>query len=113
MFTSLSSVGPSSSPCIFTDSSVDLFPDHIEFSTGTLTLSPDQSAILSNSVDPSPDLDDPLPVTPSVALPLRRSTRVSKPNTHLSDFHCYLPWILSMSLTLFPKLALTPFGSKQ
>ena len=76
MFSSLTSFdlpSVSSSP-LFTDSSLELFPHDSDTDTST---SPPTDADVSD--DPSP-IDD---------HPLRRSTRVSVPPSHLQDYHCY------------------------
>ena len=100
MFSSMSQfhLSPSSTPFLFTDPSVDLFPDtfdvgsHSELTSSptplTTSISTNSSSELSTTVCPEPSA----PSNESASNPdplLRRSNRVKTPPVHLRDYHCF------------------------
>uniref|UniRef100_A0A2N9IUD6 Reverse transcriptase Ty1/copia-type domain-containing protein n=1 Tax=Fagus sylvatica TaxID=28930 RepID=A0A2N9IUD6_FAGSY len=73
---------------IFTDPSIDLYPDLVRNSAPPHSSSDVPSLVLSPAVG-LPD-SDPAPSAPSKSpTDIRRSTQVSAPPSHLSDYHCY------------------------
>uniref|UniRef100_A0A2N9GRJ3 Integrase catalytic domain-containing protein n=1 Tax=Fagus sylvatica TaxID=28930 RepID=A0A2N9GRJ3_FAGSY len=73
---------------IFTDPSIDLYPDPVRDSTQPPSSSDVPSLVLSPAAG-SPD-SDPASSAPSESpTDIRRSTRVRAPPSHLSDYHCY------------------------
>uniref|UniRef100_A0A2N9HCJ2 Reverse transcriptase Ty1/copia-type domain-containing protein n=1 Tax=Fagus sylvatica TaxID=28930 RepID=A0A2N9HCJ2_FAGSY len=73
---------------IFTDPSIDLYPDPVRDSAPPSSSSDVPSLVLSLAAS-SPDLD-PAPSAPSESpTDIHRSTRVRAPPSHLSDYHCY------------------------
>uniref|UniRef100_A0A2N9GQS7 Uncharacterized protein n=1 Tax=Fagus sylvatica TaxID=28930 RepID=A0A2N9GQS7_FAGSY len=73
---------------IFTDPSIDLYPDLVRDSTPPPSSSDVPSLALSPAAG-SPD-SDPASSAPSESpTDIRRSTRVRAPPSHLSDYHCY------------------------
>uniref|UniRef100_A0A2N9EXS6 Integrase catalytic domain-containing protein n=1 Tax=Fagus sylvatica TaxID=28930 RepID=A0A2N9EXS6_FAGSY len=78
----------SSMTSIFTDPSIDLYPDPVRDSTPPPSSSDVPSLVLSPAAG-SPD-SDPASSAPSESpTDIRRSTRVRAPPSHLSDYHCY------------------------
>uniref|UniRef100_A0A2N9HB81 Integrase catalytic domain-containing protein n=1 Tax=Fagus sylvatica TaxID=28930 RepID=A0A2N9HB81_FAGSY len=73
---------------IFTDPSIDLYPDPVRDSAPPSSSSDVPSLVLSPAAG---SLDsDPAPSAPSESpTDIRRSTRVRAPHSHLSDYHCY------------------------
>uniref|UniRef100_A0A2N9F0V1 Integrase catalytic domain-containing protein n=1 Tax=Fagus sylvatica TaxID=28930 RepID=A0A2N9F0V1_FAGSY len=73
---------------IFTDPSIDLYPDPMKDSASSLSSSDVPSLVLSPAAG-SPD-SDPAPSAPLESpTDIRRSTRVRAPPSHLSDYHYY------------------------
>jgi hypothetical protein len=73
---------------IFTDPSIDLYPDPVRDYTPPPNSSDVPSLVLSPAAG-SP-ASDPAPSAPSESpTDLRRSTRVRAPPSHLTDYHCY------------------------
>ena len=73
---------------IFTDPSVDLYPDPVRDSTPPPNSS-DVPSLASSLVAGSPTLD-PAPSAPSKSpVDLRRSNRVRAHPSHLTNYHCY------------------------
>uniref|UniRef100_A0A2N9EUE1 Integrase catalytic domain-containing protein n=1 Tax=Fagus sylvatica TaxID=28930 RepID=A0A2N9EUE1_FAGSY len=73
---------------IFTDPSIDLYPDPVRDSTQPPSSSDVPSLVLSPAAG-SPD-SDPASSAPSESpTDICRSTRVRAPPSHLSDYHCY------------------------
>ena len=73
---------------IFTDPSIDLYPDPMRDS-GPPPSSSDVSSLVLSPTAGSPD-SNPAPSTPSESpTDIRRSTRVGAPPSHLTDYHCY------------------------
>uniref|UniRef100_A0A2N9G3P5 Integrase catalytic domain-containing protein n=1 Tax=Fagus sylvatica TaxID=28930 RepID=A0A2N9G3P5_FAGSY len=73
---------------IFSDTSIDLYPDPVRDSTQPPSSSDVPSLVLSPAAG-SPD-SDPASSAPSESpTDIRRSTRVRAPPSHLSDYHCY------------------------
>ena len=109
MFSSLSNFHHSvqTDSSFFTNSSIDLFPSANPSDSDALT---DNS--LPHDPPESVPVVDPAPVpAPTPVNPLRRSTRVRETPHSLADFHCYLLWLLFMSLILIERQVLTLFGS--
>uniref|UniRef100_A0A2N9GPK7 Reverse transcriptase Ty1/copia-type domain-containing protein n=1 Tax=Fagus sylvatica TaxID=28930 RepID=A0A2N9GPK7_FAGSY len=73
---------------IFTDSSIDLYPDPVRDSAPPPSSSDVPSLVLSPAAG-SPD-SNPAPSAPSESpTDIRRSTRVRAPPSHLTDYYCY------------------------
>jgi hypothetical protein len=73
---------------IFTDPSIDLYPDPVRDSAPPSSSLDIPSLVLSPTAG-SPD-SDPAPSAPSESpTDIRRSTRVRAPPSHLSNYHCY------------------------
>uniref|UniRef100_A0A2N9IVC8 Integrase catalytic domain-containing protein n=1 Tax=Fagus sylvatica TaxID=28930 RepID=A0A2N9IVC8_FAGSY len=73
---------------IFTDPSIDLYPDPVRDSTQPPSSSDVPSLVLSPAAG-SPDSDPASSAPPESPTDIRRSTRVRAPPSHLSDYHCY------------------------
>uniref|UniRef100_A0A2N9G9D7 Integrase catalytic domain-containing protein n=1 Tax=Fagus sylvatica TaxID=28930 RepID=A0A2N9G9D7_FAGSY len=73
---------------IFTDPSIDLYPNPVRDSTPPPSSSDVPSLVLSPVAD-SPN-SDPAPSAPLESpTDIRRSTQVKAPPSHLTDYHCY------------------------
>jgi hypothetical protein len=73
---------------IFTDPSIDLYPDPVKDSA----LPPSSSDVSSLALSPTvgSPASDPVPSSPSESsTDIRRSTRVRASPSHLTDYHCY------------------------
>jgi hypothetical protein len=78
----------SSMTSIFTDPSINLYPDPVRDSTPPPSSSNVPSLVLSPTAG-SP-ASDPTPSTPSESpTDIRRSTQIKAPPSHLTDYHCY------------------------
>uniref|UniRef100_A0A2N9I2A7 Integrase catalytic domain-containing protein n=1 Tax=Fagus sylvatica TaxID=28930 RepID=A0A2N9I2A7_FAGSY len=73
---------------IFTDPSIDLYPDPVRDSTQPPSSSDVPSLVLSPAAG-SPDSDPASSASSESPTDMRRSTRVRAPPSHLSDYHCY------------------------
>jgi hypothetical protein len=75
---------------IFTDPSIDLYPDPMKDFAPPLSSSNVPSLVLSPAAAAGSPDSDPAPSTPSESpTDIRRSTRVKAPPSHLTDYHCY------------------------
>ena len=108
MFSRLSSFHTSfSSPhSFFTNISVDLFL----LSEPTLDTEIAQSSPTTANLDP-PSVFDDVPESPP-ATPLRRSTRVREPPTHLTDYHCFSTIVSLVEPTSYQEASTNPVWQK-
>ena len=73
---------------IFTDPSINLYPDPVRDSSLPPSSSDVPSLVLSSA--PGSPASDPVPSAPSESpTDISRSTRVRAPPSYLTDYHCY------------------------
>uniref|UniRef100_A0A2N9EL77 Reverse transcriptase Ty1/copia-type domain-containing protein n=1 Tax=Fagus sylvatica TaxID=28930 RepID=A0A2N9EL77_FAGSY len=98
----------SSMTLIFTDPSINLYPDPVRDFSPPPSFSDVPSLVLSPA--PGSPASDPIPSAPSESpTDIRRSTRVRAPPSYLTDYHCYFALATLHELHTYCETSTNPF----